>query len=127
MYAELVALRDALADIPGVQSAKVGFEEGKISPADYPIVRLVPTRITPGRPYQHRTIELAIVFGDEVTPSEGLELIYSKLSDLEEAIIAIVKEHGGRYIATLTDEDRISTYKLMQVQCEIDAVRPGPA
>jgi hypothetical protein len=126
MFAELAALRDRLATIPGVATARVGFEEGSIAAEDYPIVRVVPTRLDPGRGYQQRTIEVAIVFGEIVTASEGLETVYSKLSDLEEAIIAQVKEHGGRYVATLTDEDRISTYKLMQVQCEITAERPAP-
>ena len=48
--------RDALADIPGVVSCKIGIEKN-LSPADYPMIRLVPSRLSPGRPYSARTIQ----------------------------------------------------------------------
>jgi hypothetical protein len=126
MFAELEELRDALADIEGVTTAKIGYEEGVIAPSDYPIVRLVPTRVAPGRPYQPRRVELAIIFGEETTKSEGLELVYERLCALEVEIIRTLKGLGGSYLATITDEDRISTFKLMQVQCEIDAAAVDP-
>ena len=45
----LEAARDALALIAGVASCKIGLE-ANISPADYPLIRVVPSRLTPGRP-----------------------------------------------------------------------------
>lgn len=122
MHTELLALRDALAEIDVVQTCKLGYEQG-ISPDQYPIVRLVPTQVLPAK-YGVRTVELGIVFGVPVSEAEGLEAIYAQLLALELDIIAVVKEYGGRYTATLADEDRISSYKLMQVQCEIETARP---
>jgi hypothetical protein len=114
----LETLRDRLAEIEGVASCKVGIEPN-ISPVDYPLIRLVPRRLTPGRPYHNRTVETFIYFGMDTATSEGLEQVYDDLWLLEAAILEVVKSVGGRYIETLTDEDRLDTYKLMSVRCEI--------
>ena len=133
MMAALEAVRDQLAAIPGVASCRVGLE-ANISPADYPLIRLVPSRLTPGRPYNARTIEMLVYFGAATTKSEGLESVYGDLFDLETAILAKLQTLGGRYRETLTDEDRLDAYKLMTIRCELtesteDASRyptPGP-
>lgn len=116
----LEAARDALADIAGVASCKIGLEPN-ISPADYPLIRLVPSRLTPGKPYGNRTIETLIYFGAQTTTSEGLETVYENLFALESAIIAAVQDFGGRYRETITDEDRLDAYKLMTIRCELTA------
>lgn len=128
----LEAARDALALIAGVASCKIGLEPN-ISPADYPLIRLVPSRLTPGKPYGNRTIETLIYFGTQTATSEGLETVYENLFTLESAIIAAVQDFGGRYRETITDEDRLDAYKLMTIRCELtesteDASRyPTPA
>ena len=123
MFAALEALRDALKVIAGVSSSKIGIE-ANISPADYPMIRLVPVRIEPGAPYNQRTSEVVIYFGANIVESEGLELVYETLLEMESEIIKVVKAQDGRYIETVTDEDRLDTYKLMFVRCEIMADRP---
>lgn len=130
MYAALEAARDALADCatlaaaalltPAAGSCKIGLEEG-ISPLDYPLIRLVPSRVTPGQPYGKRTIETLIYFGVPIANSQGLEAVYEGLSDFEAEILAVVKALGGRYLETVTDEDRLDTYKLMAVRCSLAA------
>ena len=114
----LEAARDSLATITGVASCKIGLE-ANISPADYPLVRLVPSRLTPGKPYGNRTVEVLVYFGAQTAKSEGLETVYGDLFDLESAIIAKVQAMGGRYRETITDEDRLDAYKLMTVRCEL--------
>lgn len=123
MYDSLASMRDDLALITGVSSCKIGIE-ANISPADYPMIRLVPSRFTAGKPYNQRTAEIGLYFGVNVTESEGLELVYSELLDLEAEIIKVVKASGARYIETVTDEDRLDTYKLMFVRCELKVERP---
>jgi hypothetical protein len=118
MITALENARDALADIPGVVSCKIGIEKN-LSPADYPMIRLVPSRLSPGRPYSARTIQTFIYFGAPVTESEGLESVYAALSALELSIIEVLRTLQGRYIATVTDEDRLDTYKLMAIECEL--------
>lgn len=125
MMTTLESLRDSLATIPGVASCKVGIE-GNISPQDYPLVRIVPSRITPGRPYQNRQAECLIYFGAPTANSEGMETVYEDLFDMESAILEKLRAFGGRYLETVTDEDRLETYKCMAVRCELFAANPAP-
>lgn len=110
--------RDALAGIPGVVSCKVGIEPN-LSPADYPMIRVVPSRVTTGKPYSGSTIETLIYFGAQLTTSEGLESVYSALSDMHDEIKAVIGTLQGRYIELVTDEDRLDAYKIMYVRCEL--------
>ena len=124
MYTTLETLRDAMADIDCVKSCKIGIEAG-ISPADYPLIRIVPIRIVPGRPYDKRTAEVGVYFGDDTSNAEGLETVYQNLLTMESEIIKTIKANNGRYIETITDEDRLDTYKLMFIRFEIEATRPA--
>jgi hypothetical protein len=120
MMTLLETLRDALATIPGVASCKIGLE-ANISPADYPLIRVVPTRIVDGRALNYRRAECLIYFGmDQAESENGLEAVYSALFSTESLIREIVENNGGLCIETLTDEDRLDTYKLMAVRCEVD-------
>lgn len=118
MIAALEQARNAFAAIPGVRSSKIGIE-ANISPDDYPIIRLVPDRITPGRPYQNRTSSCWLYFGMPIANSEGLEFVYAELFRLEAEIIAALKALGARYIETMMDSDRLPTYKVAAIRCEI--------
>lgn len=115
-------IRDALAGIAGVASCKIGLE-ANISPADYPLIRVVPSRLTPGKPYSGRTIETLVYFGAQTAKSEGLETVYGDLFNMESAIIAEIQAIGGRYLETITDEDRLDAYKLMTIRADM----PDPA
>lgn len=122
MYSQLETLRNAFCDIDGVKSVKIGVE-ANISPASYPMIRIVPARMTPGE-YNKRLVEVGVYFGYNVAESRGLELVYEKLLTLEAEIIKTIKAQGGRYVETITDEDRLDTYKLMYIRCEIIVDRP---
>ena len=124
--AELLAARDALADLDLVESCRIGLEAG-ISPNDYPLVRLVPARFTRGRPFGNRTCELLVYFGAKITNSEGLEEVYRALFELEKAILDTLRPLGVRYVETVTDEDRLDTYKLMFIRCEMAVANTTPA
>jgi hypothetical protein len=126
MFATLEAARDALAAIDGVASCKIGIEDN-IGPADYPMIRLVPSRINPGRPYGNREAETLIYFGTPIANSEGMETVYAELFTLEAEILAVLRTIGGRYRETITDEDRLDTYKLMAIRCDITGAIPAPA
>lgn len=122
----LEVARDELADIAGVASCRIGLE-ANISPADYPLIRIVPTRLTPGRPYSRRTIEAQVYIGWDTSEAEGgLEAVYTDLLALEQGVRDTIQALGGRYIETITDEDRLDTYKLMALRVELPAVIPPP-
>ena len=125
MMATLEAVRDALAGIPGVASCKVGLE-ANIGPGDYPMVRLVPARIIPGRPYHARECETLIYFGAPIANSEGMEAVYTSLFALEAEILAVLKAQGARYRETITDEDRLDAYKLMAIRADIVGANAAP-
>lgn len=126
MFATLEAARDALALIPDVASCRIGLEQG-ITAADYPLIRLVPSRLIPGRPYNNRTAECLVYFGMDITSAEvgGLEAVYEALFGLEAEIITRLKGLGHRYIETITDEDRLDAYKLMTLRVEIVSTQPA--
>lgn len=127
MLATLTAARDALALIPDVASCKIGMEQG-ITAADYPLIRLVPSRLTPGRPYNNRTAECLVYFGMDITAAEtgGLEAVYAALFGLEGEIIERLRALGHRYVETVTDEDRLDAYKLMVIRAEMAGTQPAP-
>jgi hypothetical protein len=116
----------SLAEAPSRGSCKIGLEQG-ISPADYPLIRIVPVRATAGKPYHGRTVETTIYFGSPVANSEGLEDVYDGLLQFESEIIEVVRSLQGRYLETIFDEDRLDTYKLMAVRCELTATNVAPA
>lgn len=123
MWTEITSLKTALAGISDIETCKIGVEEG-LSPADYPMIRIVPNRFRPEK-YGSRVIETDIYFGANKVAAEGLETVYSALASIEEDIIAAIKEFGGKYIETFTDEDRLDTFKIMLIRCEIPTERPG--
>ena len=125
MMAALEAVRNALAAIPGVASCKVGLE-ANIGPADYPMIRVVPARIIAGRPYNARECETLIYFGAPIANSEGMELVYTQLFQLEAGILSVLRAQGARYRETITDEDRLDAYKLMAIRVDITAPNTPP-
>lgn len=120
MMPTLEAARSAFSTIPGLASCKIGLE-ANISPADYPLVRIVPSRVTPGKPYGHRSVECLVYFGAHTTQAEGgLESVYADLFDLESQLLLKLRQLQGRYIETITDEDRLDHgFKLMTIRCEL--------
>jgi hypothetical protein len=124
--AELLTARDALAALDLVASCRIGLEAG-ISPDHYPLVRLVPARFTPGKPYHGRTCEVLVYFGDKIAASQGLEEVYRGLFAMEKAILDTLRGLNCRYVETITDEDRLDTYKLMAIRCEMPIANTAPA
>jgi hypothetical protein len=125
MMTTLETARDALAAITGVASCKIGLE-ANISPLDYPMIRLVPARIVPGRPYHGREAETLIYFGAQTTNSEGLEQVYEDLFALEAEILNVLRSLDARYRETVTDEDRLDAYKLMVIRADLLAANTAP-
>jgi len=128
MMTLLEGLKTALAAIPGVVSCRIGLEEN-ITPDDYPIIRLVPSRAADGAAYSHRKVELLVYFGMPIQPFDDtpdtsgrvrLEKLYAALFALEAAIITSLGQAGAHYVETITDEDRLETFKVMAVRCDIE-------
>jgi len=126
VYSVLDTLCGEIEQIDFVRTVKIGIEPN-LSPEDYPMVRVVPQRLTPSAPYNQRLIEVGIYFGANTLSSDGMEKVYDDLFYLEEEIIKVVKALGGKYFETITDEDRLDTYKLMYIRADMYAERPESA
>lgn len=129
MMQALEALRDALAAIPGVQTCRIGLEEN-ITPDDYPLIRLVPSLAADGVTIGRRRMDLIIYFGMPLQPFDDtpdgsgrvrLEKLYAALLELEAQILDMIAQRGALYRETITDEDRLDTYKLMAIRCSVEA------
>lgn len=128
----LMQIKETLATVPGVASCQIGLE-ANITPSDYPLIRIVPTRMTPEDEVGHSaTLEVTVYFGDALLEaSDGLETVYSGLFTLEalirEAILFTAKREAwlvgnrmtARFVDTLFDEDRLPHYKMMASRFEV--------
>lgn len=143
----LEALRDALRDMQAAvprwdldlyddwyefffgvaYTCRIGLEDN-LTPDDYPMIRIVPVRSGYGPTLSQRKTEALIYFGlpiqpfDDVPDSAGrtrLEKLYAALLTMERAIISEIAFVCGNYLETIHDEDRMDTYKLMAVRCEV--------
>ncbi|UOF79464.1 hypothetical protein [Caudoviricetes sp.] len=110
--------RSALAGIPGLVSCEIGRKED-VSPNDYPMIQIVPTRVTPGAAYAGRTIEAWIYFGVPIEGVDGLSNVYDALSALEQQILDILGTIQGQYRETITDQDFFETYKIAAIRAEL--------
>ena len=116
MFAILENIRDRLENINGIVTCKIGIENA-ISPDDYPMIRIVPTRAEHGAALPRKKLDVLVYFGVPLNESEegGLEAIYAALCETEDAIITAL-ESGQDFTAvwqdTTTDEDRLEAYKL---------------
>ena len=118
MMAALEGMRDSLSTIPGVASCKIGLE-ANISPADYPWISIVPSRINQDG-MDIRTVDCMIYFGMAISEAKTeLEAVYSALFGMEADINAKLPGVGAMYRETIADEYRLDTYKVMAIRCEV--------
>lgn len=123
MMTQLEALRDSLATVSGVATCKIGME-ANMTPADYPIVRIVPSVATYSPVLGHRRIDLLVYFGHALHEfSGGLEALYAAQFELEAALIAAATSTAGlyvEYVETILDEDRLDAYKLTALRLIVE-------
>lgn len=119
----LEGLRDHLAaTVPGVTTCKIGLE-ANMTPADYPMIRIVPSGISDGQVIGRRQVEVLVYFGQPIHESTGgLEAEWSSLLTMEAAIIEAASATPSAsflYLSTVLDEDRIDAYKLLAIKARL--------
>jgi hypothetical protein len=130
----LTQIKETLATIPGTTTCKIGLEQN-ITPDQYPLIRLLPTRMQPKDDVGNQALlEVTIYFGAALleVDSGGLEAVYARLFGLEETIrqavlfgaVKAAWDAGNRmqvrYIDTLLDSDQLPHYKLMASRFEVE-------
>lgn len=87
------------------------------------MIRVVPSSLSKTSSATRRTADVLIYFGAAINEFEaGLPAVYEYLLTMEEAIIASVCDGNGLAIThrgTVTDEDRLTTYKCMAARFEV--------
>lgn len=119
-YPLLTALRDRLATVAGVVTCRFGLE-ANMTPADYPMVRIVPSAVRYGTMMGSRQVDALIYFGRPVHEfTAGLEALYSDLMALEVLLLNAAQAAPGvkrfEYTETILDEDRVDGFKLMAMR-----------
>jgi hypothetical protein len=120
----LTLIKTTLATVANTATCQIGLEAA-ITADDYPLVRIVPTRLLPASEGYQRGMEVLIYFGAPLLEvKDGLEAVYEELLEMEAAILDAMRFtliHSVRdqdlfvrvqYIDTITDEDRLPLYKL---------------
>ena len=119
----LTALRDQLATVAGVQTCKIGME-ANITPADYPIVRIVPSTVTYSPVIGRRRIDVVVYFGQPIHEfTGGLEALYTSMMALETLLLNAATATPNVYVEyteTVLDEDRVEAYKLMALRLTVE-------
>jgi hypothetical protein len=131
-FAQLILIKAVLARATGATTCRIGLEAA-ITADDYPIIRIVPTRLIPQEVGQRRHMELLIYFGAPLLEaSDGLEAVYGTLLEMEQVIkdaltLTVVKtarDQGQylktQYVETITDEDRLPHYKLFAMRWRVE-------
>jgi hypothetical protein len=119
LYDQLATLRTRMAAVPGVATSLIGLEP-TINPDDYPIVRIVPSRVRADG--LKRVADVLVYFGAPVHEADnGVEAVYDALLEMETDVIAALSGNGFqcKYVETITDEDRLEHFKLMVVRAEM--------
>ncbi len=81
---------------------------------------MVPSRVQDYVTLGRRMAECLVYFGVGVSETEGgLEDVYTALFEMEDRVRAAIAQAGGLYRETITDEDRLETYKVMAVRREV--------
>ena len=130
----LTQIKTTLATIPGTATCKIGLEQN-ITPDQYPLIRILPTRMQPKDDVGDRALlEVTVYFGAALleVDSGGLEAVYANLFSLEETIRQAVlfgavkaawdagSRMQARYVDTLLDSDTLPHYKIMASRFEVE-------
>ena len=87
-----------------------------MTPADYPMVRIVPSVIRDAPIIGQRRCDVLVYFGQPIHEfTGGLESLYTSLFALETALLDAAQATAGvyvEYVETVMDEDRVDAYKL---------------
>ncbi len=88
--------------------------------ADYPMVRIVPSKIADGTNLQQRGTEVLVYFGQPIHEfTTDLEGQWQSLLAMEDAILKKLQASPGFFFGyrdTFLDEDRIEAYKVLVIR-----------
>lgn len=124
VFPALELVRDTLAAVEGVRTCRIGMERN-MTPDAYPMVRIVPSRLTDGAFVGERSVDALIYFGQPIHEfTGGAEEQWRELLAMEAELLQALGAAEGfafHHAETVLDEDRIDAYKLLAIRCTIEA------
>lgn len=124
VYNALSTLRTSLAAVSGVATCKIGLE-ANMTPADYPMVRIVPSKIADDSTLGRRRTEVLVYFGEPIHEfTAGAESQWQSHLTMEAALVDKALRTANitfEYLDTILDEDRIDAYKIMAIRAVVTA------
>lgn len=125
VFPTLELVRDTLAALPGIATCRIGLE-ANMTPADYPMVRVVPSIVKgAGTMIGERGTEALVYFGQPIHEfTSGAEEQWRELLTMEAALVEALGAAQGfafTHHETVLDEDRNDAYKLLAIRCTIEA------
>ena len=123
VFPTLELVRDCLAAVEGVRTCRIGMEKN-MTPDAYPMVRVVPSRLTNGAFISERAVDALIYFGQPIHEfTGGAEEQWRDLLAMEAELLQALgaAPFGFHHAETVLDEDRIEAYKLLAIRCTIEA------
>lgn len=119
----LAQARDRLTAVDGVASCKIGREHA-ISPADYPLVRLVLSRIADAENLSDSAAEVQVFFGVPIHESaDGLEAVYAASLDMRARLLDALQSADTftcMHHETIADEDKVEAFKMYSMRVTIE-------
>ena len=116
VYPVLTALRDRLASVAGIVTCRVGIE-ANMTPADYPMVRIVPSKVSYAAVLTRRKVDCLVYFGAPVHKFSADLLAL-------EALLIDAATSGSTYycedLETIADEDLVDGFKLMAMRVVVE-------
>ena len=120
MFDLLQQIRDALKDVPNINTVKIGVEKS-LNAKDYPFIRVVaqPSKPNPEN-FRNEISTIEIVYGEMVNVKQNLEAIYQKVYETEKKIREIMSNLGAKWVETIPDGDRLQNMKVSSIYFEIE-------
>ena len=117
----LADLKQKLSAVQGLKTCAVGIE-ANLSPADYPLVRIVPNQFRKAESSHYRICDLYVYFGLPLTEGvTSIESIYSQLLEMEQQVIEATRigdNYRSTYQKTIVSGSEVEHYRLMVVVLE---------
>jgi hypothetical protein len=108
-------MKDCLSGIDGVNTVKIGIETA-LSPVDYPLIRIVPTKKEHGSAFPRESLSVDVFFGYPTTQADvSLEAVYGQIDIMERVIIGCLETCScftAVFQGTEYDQDQVAGYKL---------------
>ncbi len=120
MFNKLLEIKNALLEMPGIDTVKIGLESNLTADA-CPFIRIIaqPSRPKPDS-FGITEMEIEIVYGEKVNIRTNLEETYQKIYETEKLIKDRLESIGAFWIETVPDGDTLTNLKVSSIYFKVE-------